>query len=71
MKREPGEPPRIVRAFPGRGAKWSDFSSAYARGSSYRDALRRFSRPTVGPDGRQVAAAVRELHTEIVRVQGL
>lgn len=52
-------------------AKWTDFSSAYARGSSYRDALRRFSRPTVSPDGRQVAAWVRELHSEIVRIQGL
>ena len=51
--------------------KWRDYSWASRRGSSYRDALRWFSRPTVSPDGAQVAVEVRELHPEVMRVQGL
>jgi len=52
-------------------AKWHSYSSAYARGSPYRDVLRRFSRPTLSPDGTRLAVAVRELHPEVLRVQGL
>jgi hypothetical protein len=51
--------------------KWRDYSGAWRRGSSYKDALRWFSRPTVSPDSAQVAVEVRELHPEILRVQGL
>ena len=49
----------------------SDYSIPWGRGTSYKDALRAFWRPMVSPDGSQVAAMVRELHTQIVRVQGL
>jgi hypothetical protein len=47
--------------------------TARCRGSAYRDALRRFTRPTVSPDGKRVAVEVRELRVVVARVrfQGL
>jgi hypothetical protein len=52
-------------------ARRNEYSIASSRGTPYRDTLRWFWRPTVSPDGTQVAATVREFHTQIVRVQGL
>jgi hypothetical protein len=51
--------------------KYRTYSSAFARGSSYRDVLRHFQRALPSPDGKRLAVAVRELRLELVRVQGL
>ena len=39
------------------------------KGSSYRDALRKFARPSVSPDGKRVAAEVREFRVTIARLR--
>ena len=49
----------------------NDHWMATSRGSPSQLALSAARRPTVSPDGSQLALAVRELHTRIVRVQGL
>jgi hypothetical protein len=47
------------------------YFSPSGKGSAYRDALRRFTRPTVSPDGKRVAVEVRELRVIVARVRGL
>jgi predicted Ser/Thr protein kinase len=48
-----------------------EYWMAASRGSLYQLALSAPWRPTVSPDGSQIAIAVRERHTRIVRLQGL
>jgi len=48
-----------------------EYWMAASRGSLSQLALSAVWRPTVSPDGSQLAIAVREHHTRIVRVQGL
>ncbi len=49
----------------------NEYWAAASRGSPSQLALSAAWRPTVSPDGSQLAIAVREHHTRIVRVQGL
>jgi len=47
----------------------STYFSPSGKGSAYRDALRRFTRPRVSPDGKRVAVEVRELRVVVARVR--